>query len=65
MGMIADKEIVRVTASLPRTQELGLKELAAKNDVSVSWLIRHAVSKLLNESEDAQLQLDFGRRHSL
>lgn len=63
-GVIAEKEIVRVTASLPRTQERALKELAAKNDVSVSWLIRCAVSKLLNESEETQLPLDFGRRGS-
>lgn len=60
--MLGEKEIVRITASVPRAQEVALKELAAKNDVSVAWIIRYAISKLLDENEEAQLPLDFGSR---
>jgi hypothetical protein len=54
--------VVRVTASLSRGQESALKELAAKHKVSVAWLIRFAVTQLLEQDKEVQLPLDFTRK---
>ena len=62
MALIADDGVVRVTASLSRSQELALKELARRHRVSVAWLIRYAVDQILELGREAQLPLDFGRR---
>lgn len=61
MVVIADEGVVRVTASLSRSQEQALKELAGKHKVSVAWLIRYAVDQLVGQGRDAQLPLDFNR----
>lgn len=54
---------VRVTASLTKEQDRILRALAAKHDVSVAWLIRYAVSQLVDQADTVQLPLDFlGRR---
>lgn len=52
-------EGVRVTATLPKKQERMLRALAAKHKVSVAWVIRHAVDRLLSEGDSVQLPLDF------
>lgn len=52
-------EGVRVTATLPKKQEQMLRALAAKHKVSVAWVIRHAVDRLLSEGDSVQLPLDF------
>lgn len=62
MPVIADEGVVRVTASLSRAQEQALKELAGRHKVSVAWLIRYAVDRLVEQSRETQLPLDFGRR---
>jgi hypothetical protein len=58
--MPSSDESVRVTATLSKKQERMLRALAAKHKVSVAWLIRYAVDRLLAEGEGAQLPLDFG-----
>lgn len=62
MAVISDDGVVRVTASLGRTQEAALKELALKHKVSVAWLVRYAIDMLVEQGREAQLPLDFGRR---
>ncbi|MBY6218765.1 ribbon-helix-helix protein, CopG family [Qipengyuania aquimaris] len=61
--MISEQGVSRVTASLTRSQEIALKQLAAHHKVSVSWLIRYAVDQLIDSAEGTQLPLDFGRRN--
>lgn len=61
MTVIAEEGMVRVTASLSRTQEAALKELAHRHKVSVAWLVRYAVDQLVEHGQEAQLPLDFGR----
>lgn len=62
MAVIAEEGVVRVTASLSRTQEAALKELAHRHKVSVAWLVRYAVDQLIERGREAQLPLDFARR---
>lgn len=62
MSTLLDDGTVRVTASLSRSQEQALKDLAARHKVSMAWLIRHAVDQLIEQSQDAQLPLNFGKR---
>nr|WP_294546685.1 ribbon-helix-helix protein, CopG family [uncultured Rhodopila sp.] len=52
----------RVTASLTREQHRVLRALADKHKVSVAWLIRYAVSQLVEQAETVQLPLDLIRR---
>lgn len=59
--MTASDEGVRVTATLTKQQDQMLRALATKHKVSVAWLIRHAVDRLLSEGDSVQLPLDFGR----
>lgn len=61
MAVISEDGVVRVTASLSKSQETALKELAAKHKVSVAWLVRYAIDALLEQGREAQLPLDFGR----
>lgn len=44
-----DDEIKRVTVTLPRQQLDALQAIALREDVSVAWLVRKAVEKLLRE----------------
>jgi predicted DNA-binding ribbon-helix-helix protein len=44
-----DVEIKRVTVTLPRHQIDALEMIANREDVSVAWLVRKAVDKLLRE----------------
>ncbi len=62
MAVIAEDGAVRVTASISRTQEQALKDLAAKYKVSMAWLVRYAVDQLVEQGREAQLPLDFARR---
>ena len=55
MAASGEEGVVRVTASLSRTQEAALKELAAKHKVSVAWMVRHAVDQLVEQGGEAQL----------
>jgi hypothetical protein len=58
----ADEPSVRVTASLTKHQDRALRALAAKHNVSVAWLVRYAVSQLVESADELQLPLDLGRR---
>lgn len=61
--MIAEEGVSRVTASLSRSQEQALKELAQRHKVSVAWLIRYSVDQLIEQSRETQLPLDFSGRN--
>ncbi len=61
--MIAEEGVARVTASLSRSQEQALKELAQRHKVSVAWLIRYSVDQLIEQSRETQLPLDFSGRN--
>jgi hypothetical protein len=50
----------RVTASLTKEQYRVLRALADKHRVSVSWLVRYAVNRLVEQADAVQLPLDFG-----
>jgi predicted DNA-binding protein len=49
------KDSVRITATLSTAQHEALVELAGRKKVSVAWLIREAVDKLVED-------MDGGRR---
>lgn len=49
MTRSVDTEIKRVTVTLPRRQLDALQTIAAREDVSVAWLVRKAVDRLLRE----------------
>lgn len=44
-----DDEIKRVTVTLPRSQLDALQAIALREGISVAWLVRKAVEKLLRE----------------
>lgn len=44
-----DDEIKRVTVTLPRRQLDALQAIAMREDVSVAWLVRKAVEKMLRD----------------
>lgn len=44
-----DDEIKRVTVTLPRRQLDALQAIATREDVSVAWLVRKAVEKMLRD----------------
>ncbi len=52
---------VRVTASLTKEQHRVLSALADKHKISVAWLVRYAVSQLVERADSLQLPLDLGR----
>lgn len=58
----SDDLAIRVTASLTKEQDRVLRALAAKHKVSVAWLIRYAVSQLVEQADSVQLPLDLIRR---
>ena len=49
MTRSVDPEIKRVTVTLPRRQLDALQNIASREDVSVAWLVRKAVDKLLRD----------------
>lgn len=54
-------ESARVTATLTKEQDRVLRALAEKHRVSVAWLIRYAVSQLVEQADSVQLSLDLRR----
>ncbi len=52
---VAKKDSVRITATISTGQHEALLELAGRKKVSIAWLIREAVDKLVEE-------MDGGRR---
>lgn len=62
MAVIAEEGVVRVTASLGRTQEAALRKLAAKHKVSVAWLVRYAVDQLVEQGSSTRLPFESARQ---
>jgi hypothetical protein len=56
------KDGIRITATITQQQDRMLRALASRHKVSVAWLIRHAIDRLLSEGNELQLPLDLGRR---
>lgn len=52
MSRSVDTEIKRVTVTLPRRQLDALQTIATREDVSVAWLVRKAVDKLLRQGPE-------------
>lgn len=44
-------DAVRITATVTREQERQLKALAAHSKVSVAWLVREAIDRMLAQSQ--------------
>jgi hypothetical protein len=44
-------DAVRITATVSREQERRLKSLATRNKVSLAWLVREAIDRLLAEPQ--------------
>jgi hypothetical protein len=57
-SMVADDGVVRVTATLSKKQEGALRAMAARNKVSIAWLVRYAVDQLIQSSAEPQLPLE-------
>lgn len=49
---MAERSDIRTSVILPEDQYARLKALASRNDVSVAWVIRHAIATLLEEYGD-------------
>lgn len=49
MTRSVDDEIKRVTVTLPKRQLDALQAIASREDVSVAWLVRKAVERLLRD----------------
>lgn len=62
MTRSVDAEIKRVTVTLPRRQLDALQTIASREDVSVAWLVRKAVDKLLREG--AEMPVAIRAQHS-
>lgn len=52
MTRSVDTEIKRVTVTLPKRQLDALQTIATREDVSVAWLVRKAVDKLLRQGPE-------------
>lgn len=52
MTRSVDTEIKRVTVTLPKRQLDALQTIASREDVSVAWLVRKAVDKLLQQGAE-------------
>lgn len=51
MKPVDTKGSIRVSATLPSNHYEALVSLAEKKKVSLAWLVRHAVEKLLEEAD--------------
>lgn len=49
------KDSCRITATVTRTQAETLKRVADNNGVTVSWLVRRAVDRLIEQAEGGPL----------
>lgn len=52
MTRSVDAEIKRVSVTLPKRQLDALQAIASREDVSVAWLVRKAVDKLLRQGAE-------------
>lgn len=58
-----DSPIKRVTVSLPERQLDALQVIASREDVSVAWLVRKAVEKMLREGAAVPMPAAPSRSH--
>lgn len=58
---MADSGGVRVTVTLTKEQDRILRTIAARNKVSVAWLLRRAVDQLVEIGDTPELTLDLRR----
>jgi predicted transcriptional regulator len=49
--IMVQKTVVRTTVGLEEEQHRRVQAIAEESDVSVAWVIRHAVTRLLLECE--------------
>lgn len=49
----------RFCVSFTDSQAAAMEELARRNGVSVSWIVRYAVGEFIEALRDKQLRLDF------
>jgi len=54
---------VRTTVSIPANHYAELEQLARKNKVSVAWLVRHAIERLLAD-QSPLLSIINGEEHT-
>lgn len=59
---LSREEGVRITATISKQQHRVLRALAERHKVSLAWLIRHAIDRLLAEGASLQLPLDLAQR---
>jgi Ribbon-helix-helix protein, copG family. len=45
----------RTTITLPKSDKISLERIAKENGVQVSWLIRRAISRLIEQSQGGPL----------
>ena len=57
-----DAEIKRVTVTLPKRQLDALEAIATREDVSVAWLVRKAVDKLLRQGSETAVKVSTQRK---
>jgi predicted DNA-binding ribbon-helix-helix protein len=62
MTRSVDTEIKRVTVTLPKRQLDALETIAMREDVSVAWLVRKAVDKLLRQGPEIPVAESAQRR---
>ena len=55
MTRSVDSDNKRVTVTLPKHQFDALQAIALREDVSVAWLVRKAVDKLLRQGHQAPM----------
>lgn len=61
MAATSREPTVRVTATITKEQDRTLRGLAAGHDVSVAWLVRYAISRLVEQADSVQFPLDLRR----
>lgn len=62
MAVIAEEGVLRVTASISRTQEVALKELAHRHKMGLARLVRYVIDQLVKQGHEIRLPLDFVRQ---
>ncbi len=55
-------EIKRVTVTLPKRQRDALEAIATREDVSVAWLVRKAVDRLLRQGSKTAVKVSTQRK---
>jgi hypothetical protein len=54
-AVMAQKTVIRTTVGLEEEQHRQVQAIAEESDVSVAWVIRHAVTRLLTDCERGKI----------